>query len=117
MPKAKRRGRVYKAMRKTGPASCGSCQARIVFVTMTATDKKVPVDPIPDDEGTVCARLVGNHLQGYVISKDRPYERIYTRYTAHYATCPDRPRPASKPKPEPAPTLFDTPTQQGSTSA
>lgn len=110
MSPKRRRGRVYKA-KKTGPPSCDSCQARIVFVTMTTTGKKVPVDPIPDDEGTVCARLVGSQLHGYVISKDRPYQRIYTRYTTHYSTCPDRPRAAPKPRPEPAATLFDTPTQ------
>lgn len=113
MPPKRRRGRVFKTMRKTGPSSCDQCQARIVFVTMTATGNKVPVDPIPDDNGTVCARLVGNHLEGYVESAARLYERPYTRYTAHFGTCPDRPRPAPKPKAEPDPTLFEVPTQQG----
>lgn len=99
-------------MKSTGPARCGGangngCGARIVFVEMTDTGRKVPVDPIPVDEGNVCARLVGNQLQGYVISKDRPPERPYTRYMTHHATCPDRPRSAPKPKPEPPPTLFD----------
>ena len=116
MPPKKRRGRVFQSMRKTGPTSCDECQARVVFVTMQATGKRIPVDPIPNDVGTVCARLVGNQLQGYVISRDHPHERIYTRYTAHYGTCPDRQRPAPKPKTEPAPTLFDIPTQQGETS-
>lgn len=106
MPRAKRRGRVYRA-KKTGPASCDDCEARIVYVVMVATGKRIPVDPIPDDDGTVCARLVGKQLQGYVESKDRPYDKPYTRYTAHYATCPDRPRTAPKPKTAPAPTLFD----------
>ena len=106
MPPKRRRGRVYRA-KKTGPTSCDSCEARIVYVRMAATGKRVPVDPIPDDNGTVCARLVGNQLQGYVVSRSRPYERPYTRYTAHFGTCADRPRPAPKPKAEPAPTLFD----------
>ena len=107
MPPKKRRGRRFQSARMTGPTSCDDCQARIVYVTMTATGKRVPVDPIPDDAGTVCARLVGNVLMGYVVSQSRPHERPYTRYTTHHATCADRPRPAPKPKPEPAPTLFD----------
>lgn len=104
---AKRRGRVYRA-KQTGPTSCADCQARIVYVRMDATGKRIPVDPIPNDVGTVCARLVGNQLQGYVVSKDHPYERPYVRYIAHFGTCDGQPRPAPKPKTEPAPTLFDT---------
>jgi hypothetical protein len=74
---------------------------------MQATGKRVPVDPIPDDQGTVCARLVGNQLQGYVVSKDHPHERPYTRYVAHWGTCADRPRPAPKPPGEDPLLLFD----------
>ena len=119
MPPKKRRGRRFQSAKTTGPASCEACQARIVYVRMAATGKRVPVDPIPDDQGTVCARLVGNQLHGYVISAQHPHERPYTRYVAHFGTCADRPRPAPKPKTEPAPTLFDipTPTQQGEPSA
>lgn len=84
---------------------------------MLDTGRSVPVDPIPDDTGTVCARLVGNQMQGYVESKDRPYERPYIRYVAHFGTCPDRPPTAPKPRTEPAPTLFDTPTTQGEPDA
>jgi hypothetical protein len=116
MPPKRRRGRIYRSMKKTGPTSCDDCQARIVYVVMVATSKRIPVDPIPNDAGTVCARLVGKQLQGYVISKDHPAERIYTRYVAHYGTCADRPRSAPKQKPAPAPTLFDIPTQQGEPS-
>lgn len=115
--RAPRRGRVFKATKKTGPASCEHCRARIVFVTMTDTGKKVPVDPIPVDDGNICARTNGNQLEGYAISKTRPAERIYTRYAAHFATCASRERPAPKPPAEPVPTLFDTPTQQGEPTA
>jgi DNA-directed RNA polymerase subunit RPC12/RpoP len=103
----RRRGRVFRSAKTTGPASCEHCRARIVFVTMTTTGKRVPVDPIPDDKGTVCGRLIGTKLQGYVISKDHPYERPYTRYAAHFATCSDRPRPAPKPPTEDPLLLFD----------
>ena len=107
MPPKKHRGRRFKSAKTTGPAICDNCQARIVYVLMVATGKRIPVDPIPDDEGTVCGRLVGNELQGYVISRDHPYQRPYTRYVAHFGTCDARPRPAPKLKAEPAPTLFD----------
>ena len=100
-----RRGR--KTTRKTGPATCDNCRARIVFVTMTATGKNVPVDPIPVDDGNVCARALGNKLRGYVISAEHPAHAGYTRFATHWATCPSREKPAPKPKPEPAPTLFE----------
>lgn len=106
-PRKPRRGRVFRAARKTGPPSCELCRARIVFVTMTATDKRVPVDPIPVDDGNICARLNGKRLEGYAVSKDHPAERIYTRYASHFATCASRERPAPKPETELPPTLFD----------
>jgi hypothetical protein len=99
--------RGYPTMRKTGPATCDDCGARVVFVKMTATGKRVPVDPIPVADGNVCARIIGNQLHGYVVSKDKPAERPFNRYAAHFGTCPDRPRPEPKAAPEPPPTLFD----------
>lgn len=107
MPPKRRRGRVFKSMKKTGPASCELCRARIVFVTMTATGNRVPVDPIPVDDGNICARLNGGRLEGYAVSKDHPAERIYMRYASHFATCVSRGRSPEKPAPEPLPTLFD----------
>lgn len=104
------RGR--RTMRRTGPAGCDSCGARMVFVIMDATGRRVPVDPIPVDDGNVCARLVGNNLHGYVVSAEHPPSPAYTRYAAHFGTCPDRPKPAAKPKPTPPPTLFDLEGQQ-----
>ena len=107
MPPKRRRGRVFKSMRKTGPTSCDDCQARIVFVKMLDTGRSVPVDPIPNDAGSVCARLVGNQMQGYVESATHAYQRPFTRYMAHFASCDARERPAPKPKPDPVPTLFE----------
>ena len=88
---------------------CQQCQQRIIFVAMLATGRSVPVDPIPVADGNVCARGVAPHLVGYVISRDRPPEPGYTRYAAHFGTCPDRPRPGKPRKPKPAApaTLFD----------
>jgi hypothetical protein len=75
---------------------------------MTDTGKALPVDPIPDDEGNVCARAIGGgRLVGYVISEAHPAERGYTRFAAHFATCPSRVKAPKPPAPEPAPTLFD----------
>jgi len=99
------RRRRSSTMRSTGPASCSECGARIVYVVMTYSGKRVPCDPIPVEDGNVSARLVGNNLHGYVISKEHPHGPPNTRYAAHYGTCPDRPEP--KPKPEPPPALFD----------
>lgn len=94
-------------MRKTGAATCDDCGARVVYVIMTATSKRMPVDPIPVDDGNVCGRLIGNNLHGYVVSKDHPAALPYTRYAAHFATCDSRPRAEPKPKPAPPAALFD----------
>lgn len=94
-----------KTVRRTGPASCDNCGARIVFVKMTYTGGRVPCDPIPVVDGNVCARQIGAALHGYVISKDHPPAPAFIRYAAHFGTCPDRPEP--KPKAEPPPALFD----------
>lgn len=96
---------------------CQDCQQRITFVQMTATGRRVPVDPMPVDDGNVCARRAGTHLVGYVISKERPAESGYTRFAAHFGTCVDRPRPGQtsrksteKKRPaEPPPALFEIP--------
>lgn len=96
-----------RTMRPTGPSKCDECQARIVFVKMTYTGGRVPVDPIPVADGNVSARLIGNSLHGFVISKDHPHGPPNHRYAAHFGTCPDRPRAEPKPRPEPPPALFD----------
>ncbi|MGZ0150684.1 hypothetical protein ACXJJ3_26740 [Kribbella sp. WER1] len=99
-----------KTVRRTGPPTCNDCGALIVFVRMVATDKQLPVDPIPVADGNVCARLIGNRLHGYVITEDRPPNPGMQRYAAHFGTCTDR-QDRRKPKPTPAPpaTLFDLP--------
>lgn len=96
-------------VRRTGPARCRSCDARIVFVKMTYTGNRMPVDPIPVPDGNVCARRIGNQLHGWVISDEHPPAGgpDYARYAAHFGTCDDRPPP--KPKPEAPPALFDLP--------
>lgn len=98
-------------LQKTGPARCSKCGARIVFIRMTYTGKRLPVDPLPVADGNVCARRIGNNLHGWVISAEHPPAGppIYQRYAAHFGTCADK--PPAQPKPEPPPALFDLPTQ------
>lgn len=101
-----------KTMRRTGPARCRECDAQIVFVKMTYTGNKMPVDPMPAPDGNVCARQVGNNLHGWVISDEHPAggPPIYKRYAAHFGTCSDRQDArAAQPKPVPPPALFDLP--------
>lgn len=91
----------------SGPARCRSCGARVVFVKMTYTGARLPVDPIPVADGNVCARRIGNNLHGWVISTEHPAGPGVTRYAAHFGTCADKPAPVEKP--DPPPTLFDLP--------
>lgn len=100
-------------IRYTSPAACPSCGARVVWVVMTYTKKRLPVDPQPVADGNVSARLIGNQWHGFVISAEHKHGRPNVRYAAHHGTCPDRPPP--KPRPDPPPTLFDLPTPQGET--
>ena len=95
-----------KTVRRTGAPTCDHCGARLLFVKMTATGSRMPVDPIPVADGNVCARQIGAGWHGFVISKDHPYVGPpYRRFMPHYATCDNRPEP--KPKPDPPPALFD----------
>lgn len=93
-------------MRKTGAPQCDNCGARIVFVKMVVTGRRLPVDPLPVADGNVSARLVGKQLHGYVISAERPHNPQHARYAAHFGTCDSR-EPSDKPRPTPPPTLFD----------
>lgn len=78
---------------------CSECGQRIAFVVMLATRKRVPIDPFPVADGNVCARPIGRHLRGYVISETRPANPAMRRYATHFGTCPKR-KPATKPEPQ-----------------
>lgn len=92
-------------------AECRDCAEPIRFVTMPAVDRdnpprRMPVNPKPNDRGTVAAALIGHELHGHVItakSPAKPYEPY--RFTPHPATCEAR-KSTTQPAPEPHPALF-----------
>ena len=86
-------------------SECRTCQAPIRFVKL-ASGKAMPVNPQPNPEGNVAARLVGGGLHGHVISRDHPAPKVGHRFVAHYATC-EAVRPVQQKTTAPAdPALF-----------
>lgn len=98
------------------------CGRSIKFVTMSATNKNMPVDPVPDEGGNVYARLVGGRLVGHVRTSGEPLPDGWQIYMPHVRTCDvalhlhrfeTGARGAPGPKTQPA--LFDlTPHSPGS---
>lgn len=69
-------------------SECRDCHDPIRFVRMTATGKSLPVNPSPNPDGNVAARLLAGQLVGFVISQDnRPGPLDRHRFIAHHATC------------------------------
>lgn len=92
---------------------CRVCAVTIRFVRMRETGRLVPVEPIPDPQGTVAARLVKParygftpSLVGHVVSKDHPLEPGQSLFMAHYGECERNAIPTS-PTPAPPSSLFD----------
>lgn len=68
-------------------SECRDCHEPIRFVRLD-TGKAMPVDPVPVlDRGNVCARRLGNELNGYVVSKDHPADPLFLRFLPHHASC------------------------------
>lgn len=102
------------------------CGRSIIFVTMTATGKRMAVDPVPDEGGNVYARIVRVRgrklLEGHVRAAGEPLPAGWQTYMPHVRTCvvalhlhryETRARGAPGPKTQPA--LFDiTPQTLGS---
>lgn len=70
---------------------CNWCGRPIVFVRLV-TGTPMPCEPVPDPDGTVCARQGRGGLSGWVVSRERPYEAGMRRYVPHAALCPVKPR-------------------------
>jgi len=86
-------------------AACRDCAAPIRFVRLD-TGSLLPVDPLPHETGNVAARLYGNRLVGFVISKDhRPGPLDSFRLVPHHATCEARKKP-KQPAPPADESLF-----------
>lgn len=101
-------------------AACDRCGRPIVFVrnVLSKAETWIPVDPVPDPEGNVCAfrdqqgrRWSGLH--GWPISAEHPHDPLGRIYMPHPAICPVRPGPAGGTEPrrsEPMlPIEFDDP--------
>lgn len=91
-----------------------ACGMPIAFVHLETTGRHMPVDPVPDEDGTVSARLVEGQLTGRVLTRGEDDPQGWLRYMPHPATCAARSRGRKgKRRPTPPPTLFDTTTTEG----
>ena len=70
---------------------CNRCGRPVIFVRLV-TGTPMPCEPVPDPDGTVCARLAEGGLSGWVESRERPHEPGMRRYMPHKALCPVKPR-------------------------
>lgn len=90
-------------------SKCRDCSVGIKFVRMPK-GKLMPIDPVPDEDGNVVARLVGGSLAGHVLTKGEEVPDGWTRFMPHAATCAVRNRSRrGAPSPRQAPSLFDDP--------
>jgi hypothetical protein len=92
------------------------CGRAVVFVTMTATKKLMPVDPVPDELGNVYARTIGGRLAGHVRVKGEQCPTGWQTYMPHWRTCEvalhlEKYETGARgaPGPNTQPQLFDTP--------
>jgi hypothetical protein len=89
-------------------SKCRDCSVAIKFVRIAPKGRMMPIDPVPDEDGNVVARLVGGSLAGHVLTKGEEVPEGWQRYMPHAATCAVRNRGRrGVPSPRQAPTLFD----------
>lgn len=91
MPSAARYGG-----RPPGCSACNRCGRPILFVRNLVTGKSIPVEPVPDVDGTISARRSAVGLVGWPISAERPHAPPNARYMVHLAICPVRPGPTKR---------------------
>ncbi len=71
---------------------CGTCNSRVIW-TLTAAEKRMPVDPDPATEGNLLLvpSQTGRHVRSIVL-RDRGLETAAARgeplHLSHFATCP-----------------------------
>lgn len=74
--------------------ACKGCRSPIRFVTNTETGKRIPVDPVPDEGGSILAeplRLTTGEttkeLRGHPQRKGEETPPGWALFMPHYATC------------------------------
>lgn len=93
-------------------SACRKCSSPIRFVTNTDTGRRIPVDPVPDEGGSVIARPIrfttgepSKELEGHPRRRGEETPAGYALFMPHYATCRARiTRGRGSPRPQ---TLFD----------
>ncbi|GAA0189681.1 hypothetical protein GCM10008944_01370 [Cytobacillus oceanisediminis] len=63
------------------------CCRRPVKYVLLPTGKRMPVDPVPDEDGNVAARLVGRQLTGHVLRRGEDVPDGWQRFMPHQALC------------------------------
>ena len=83
--------------RPPGCSPCKRCGRPILFVQNVVTGNAIPVEPIPDVDGTISARRHPRRgLIGWPVSGERPHEPPNRLYVVHKAICPVRPGPTKR---------------------
>jgi hypothetical protein len=90
----------------TGVGKCRECGTGLRFVYLTTSKKSMPVDPTPDDDGNVFARVLGGRLTGHVQVKGEELPAGWQSYMPHFATCRNARRRVARGARRPI-TLFD----------
>lgn len=74
-------------------ASCSSCCRDVVWVTVSASGKRMPIDPAPRLDGNLrflASRAPdGTRLVEYVTPAELADASSGLRFVSHFATCPD----------------------------
>lgn len=88
-------GDAWPELRGIPMQDCRTCADPIRFVRVPnghGGHSAMPVNPLPDPAGNVCARRLSGGLTGYVISRDHPPDPLMLRFMPHYATCSEKVR-------------------------
>lgn len=102
-PAARYRGR------PPGASPCNRCGRPILFVRNVVTGKAIPIEPVPDVDGTISAGYTPRReLIGWPVSAERPHQLPNARYVVHAAICPVRPGPTKKARRPQPPLPFQT---------
>ncbi len=87
------------ARRGDRATACKRCGRPILFVRnlLATVETWIPVEPIPDSEGSVCVSSdPRGRLAGWPISAQHPHDPRGRIYMPHPAICPVRPRAAGE---------------------